>query len=137
MALEPRRILVVDDEPGIQRIFKRALANYGLVAEVAGNADEAMTRLEGGAFDVIVTDVNMPGADGIAFLRICRERYPHIPVIVMSGRPSDAVMTRALVAGAYRYLVKPVMPSALRQVIESAIAALPDGPHRGPPEPAK
>jgi DNA-binding NtrC family response regulator len=121
MSPEPRRILVVDDEPGIQRIFKSALGNYGFVTEVAGNADDAMLCLERGSFDVVVTDVNMPGCDGIAFLRRCRERHADVPIIVMSGRPSDAVMSSALVAGAYRYLVKPVMPSALRHVIESAI----------------
>src|SRR5665213_3517516 len=101
MSLEPRRILVVDDEPGIQRIFKSALANYGVVTEVAGTVDEAMRCLERGPFDVVVTDVNMPHVDGIAFLCRCREEYSHIPVVVMSGRPSDALMSRALVAGAY------------------------------------
>jgi two-component system response regulator FixJ len=69
-----------------------------------------------------VSDVNMPGGDGIDLLGIVRGRGVLPPVIVMSGRPSPDGKARALAGGAFRYMIKPVMPSELRLVIESALA---------------
>jgi DNA-binding NtrC family response regulator len=122
MSALPCRVLVVDDEAGIRRIFALAIANYGFVVDCAESSSGALRMLERETYDVIVSDVHMPSGDGIDFLGLVRERGVHTPVIVMSGRPSADGKARALARGAFRYMVKPVMPSELRQVIESAVA---------------
>jgi EAL domain-containing protein (putative c-di-GMP-specific phosphodiesterase class I)/CheY-like chemotaxis protein len=118
---QPYRILLVDDEFGILRMFKTALTNYGYVTEEARDGREAMERIKSSHFDVIVSDVNMPGYGGLEFLRGVRERDLDVPVILMTGKPSLEASSKALEYGAFRYLTKPVMPAALRDVIERAV----------------
>ena len=128
MSEAPRRVLVVDDEPGIRRIFAIAIANYGFVVDCAESSRQALELLNHASYDVIVSDVHMPTGDGIDFLALLRDRGVVTPVIVMSGRPSPDGMARALEYGAFRVMVKPVMPSELRVVIASALAASRGGP---------
>jgi DNA-binding NtrC family response regulator len=115
------RILLVDDEPGILRMFKTALTNYGFLTEEARDGREAMDRLARGTFDVIVSDINMPESGGLDFLRAVRERDLDVPVIMMTGKPSVESSSKALESGAFRCLTKPVMPATLREVIERAV----------------
>src|SRR5579859_7302812 len=121
MSPVPNRILLVDDEPGMLRMLKVALGQYGFVTEEALDGQEAMELLGRKSFDVIVSDVNMPRYPGLEFLRGVRERDPDVPVIMMTGKPSIESSTRAVEYGAFRYLVKPVMPAALRDAVERAI----------------
>jgi EAL domain-containing protein (putative c-di-GMP-specific phosphodiesterase class I) len=115
------RILLVDDEPGVLRMFKTALANYGFLTEEARDGREAIDRLDKGSFDAIVSDINMPGYGGLDFLRSVRERDLDVPVIMMTGKPSLESSNKALEYGAFRYLTKPVMPATLREVIDRAV----------------
>ena len=117
----PYRVLLVDDEPRVLQMFKDVLANYGFVTEGATDGGEAMKRIGEGAFDAIVSDVNMPGIGGLEFLRSVRERDLDVPVILMTGKPSRESSKRALEYGAFQYLTKPVMPGVLREVIERAV----------------
>jgi DNA-binding NtrC family response regulator len=132
MIAAPCRVLVVDDEPGIRRIFAIALANYGYLVECAGSSTEALVLLDRGTCDVIVSDVHMLGGDGIDLLVLLRGRGVTTPVIVMSGRPTPELRARATALGAFRYMVKPVMPSELRLVIESAVGGDAEAPPGSP-----
>jgi CheY-like chemotaxis protein len=67
----PYRVLVVDDDPGILRMFKAALSSYGYVKEEAGNVQEATGRIQEGEFDAIVTDIKCPGAGVSSFCAAC------------------------------------------------------------------
>jgi two-component system response regulator GlrR len=116
------RILLVDDEPGILRMFKTALTNYGFLTEEARDGREAMDRLARGTFDVIVSDINMPESGGLDFLRAVRARDLDVPVIMMTGKPSVESSSTALESGAFRCLTKPVMPATLRDVVEQAVS---------------
>ena len=120
----PLRVLVLDDEPGILRMFRTALANYGYVTEIVGDASAALDALERERFDVVVTDVHMPGCGGLEFLRNVRQRFDHLPVILMTGRPSREMSKEALALGVVRCLMKPVMPQTLREEIERATGRL-------------
>jgi two-component system response regulator GlrR len=115
-----RRILLVDDEPGILRMFNRALSNYGFVTEGASDGREGLVRLAKTPFDVIVSDINMPGHGGIQFLRSVRELDLDVPVILMTGRPSLESSNLAREYGAFQYLIKPVMPAALKEILQRA-----------------
>src|SRR5580658_2244403 len=98
------RVLLVDDEPSIRRMFKTALANYGFETEEASDGREALRRIARTPFDVIVSDINMPGQGGLEFLRDVRKRDLDVPVIMMTGKPTLESSNRALEYGAFRYL---------------------------------
>lgn len=117
----PYRVLIVDDEPGVLLMLKMALTRYGFVTEGARDGREAMDKLSQCAFDVVVSDVNMPGYGGMDFLRGVHERGLDVPVILMAGRPNVESSARAMEYGAFRYLSKPVLPATLKEVIERAV----------------
>ncbi len=121
----PCRVLLIDDELAILRIYQRALANYGFVTETACVADQALEHLARTPFDVVICDVHMPGSSGLDLVQTIHRRHPLVQIIVISGKPTDAAQNHAMLEGAVRYLVKPVMPSVLRSVIEAAIRLRP------------
>lgn len=114
------RVLLVDDEASVLRLLSSSLKKQGFETEEARDGREAMDLLKKGSFDVIVSDINMPGFPGLEFLRGVRERDLDVPVIMMTGKPSVETSTRALEYGAFRYLIKPVMPAVLKEVVERA-----------------
>jgi CheY-like chemotaxis protein len=101
-------------------MFRTALQHAGFDIEEASNGDLALERLEKASFDVVVSDINMPGRDGFELLRNVRERYPDLPLILMTGKPSLESSKEALALGAVRYLVKPVFPAALKAAVDHA-----------------
>ena len=115
------RILLVDDEPALLRIFHTALKIYGYEVVGCTSASEALERLGQQKFDLVISDVNMPKCGGLELLQMIRKLHPEIPVIVMTGRPSAEVERKATERGAFRFLVKPIMPANLRSAIESAL----------------
>jgi len=121
MSSFPNRVLLVDDEPGMLRMMKTALGLYGFATEEARDGREALELLSRKSFDVVVSDINMPRYPGLEFLRGVRERDPDVPVIMMTGKPSVESSARAVEYGAFRYLIKPVMPAALRDAVERAV----------------
>jgi DNA-binding response OmpR family regulator len=126
--------LIVDDEPGIQRIFELALGNYGFVTVGALDASMALEKLDQERFDFIVIDVNMPGHDGVELVRLLRERGCATPIVLMSGRPLKDGTKRALNDEGVRFLMKPVMPSELRGIVQASLALARNAPTlREPP----
>jgi EAL domain-containing protein (putative c-di-GMP-specific phosphodiesterase class I) len=115
------RILLVDDERSIRRMFKFALGNYGYEIVEAGDGRDALDAIAKTSFDVIVSDINMPGYGGLEFLRGVRQRDLDVPVILMTGKPTLESSNRAVEYGAFLYLLKPVMPAALREAIDRAV----------------
>jgi DNA-binding NtrC family response regulator len=115
------RVLLVDDEPGILRMFRTALENYGYVTEEAATISDACLRLGATPFDAVVSDVNMPGGGGFELLNTIRARKIVVPVIIMTGRPPVEYTKQAHAAGAWRALIKPVMPTRLRETIEAVV----------------
>jgi EAL domain-containing protein (putative c-di-GMP-specific phosphodiesterase class I)/CheY-like chemotaxis protein len=115
------RILVVDDEEPIRRVLERSLSKAGHQVVTAESGDVAMEKLTGGQFDAVVSDISMPGMNGLDLLRAVREHDLDIPVLIMTGTPDVATAVRAMEYGALRYLIKPVVPSALLPVVEYAV----------------
>ena len=116
-----QRILLVDDEPGLLRIFHTALKIYGYEVVGCTSAAEALERLGRETFDLVISDVNMPKCGGLELLQMIRKLHPELPVIVMTGRPSAEVERKATEHGASSYLIKPIMPTKLRAAIEAAL----------------
>lgn len=110
------RILVVDDEPLMGDYVASLLRRYGLRANVVHAAQDALGRLANDGYDAIITDIVMPGMDGIEFVRAVRSLYPDIPVIAVSGSNPDyrqAMMAAMRACGANLAFSRLVEPAQL------------------------
>lgn len=121
---KPRgNILVVDDEPSIRFTLKRLLERVGYRVETAENANQAQHHLEGNPFDIVLSDIVMPGLSGIELLKMIRKMAPQVQVIIMTGEPTAETAAEARQAGASDYLLKPVSMEMILQALEKAMLA--------------
>ena len=114
------RILVVDDEPTLLRSVTRVLRAKGYIVECATDGQSAVQHFSTGAFDVVLSDIAMPGMDGLELLRSVRQKDLDIPVVLITGEPAVATAVKALEYGAFHYLTKPVELKELEEVIDKA-----------------
>jgi EAL domain-containing protein (putative c-di-GMP-specific phosphodiesterase class I)/CheY-like chemotaxis protein len=116
-------VLVVDDEPDMRAFATRALTRSGCKVEAVSNATDGLILLKKGrSFDVIVTDLAMPGLSGTDFLRLIREIDLDVPVIIATGKPSLESAVAIIEYGGFRYLTKPIELEILRNAVLSAAA---------------
>jgi two-component system, OmpR family, KDP operon response regulator KdpE len=103
---EPRRILVVDDEPQITRVLRTTLSSQGYDIRVANDGETALEIMKDWIPDLVITDLAMPNMDG---LELCRKLRPstQVPIIVLSVRGEERTKVQALDAGADDYVTKP------------------------------
>ena len=114
-------ILLVDDEEMVAQTLGRLLQRLGHCSQTASNGMAALRCLEAQMPDLVLTDVQMPGMDGIALLREIRSRHPQVPVVVMSGfGPAQGQTARE--NGAREFLEKPVQLDRLLSCIERVAA---------------
>jgi EAL domain-containing protein (putative c-di-GMP-specific phosphodiesterase class I)/CheY-like chemotaxis protein len=116
------RVLLVDDEPTLQRAYRRALTAAGFLVETAGNGADAARMFRDGTFHTVVSDIAMPEMDGMQLLRAIREHDLDVPVVLVTGAPSVETAIQALDYGALRYLVKPVDVPELVHVVDQAVS---------------
>lgn len=102
------RILVVEDDPDLQRQMKTALAGAGYVVDVAADGEEGHFLGDTEPYDAVVLDLGLPGEDGVACLMRWRARGETTPVLVLTARDAVASRIDGLDAGADDYLVKPI-----------------------------
>lgn len=114
-------VLIVDDEADIRQMVSICLGKSGFQIKIAENANEAHKLLEVDKFDAIVTDVMMPGEDGIAFLGRVHEAWPEIPVILMTGHAQLQMAVNAIKNGAFDFVHKPFDFGHLRKIVERAV----------------
>ncbi len=115
------RVLLVDDDPSIRRDYSRLLRSFGCAVETAEDGQQALATLQRHAFDLIVSDIGMPGMTGTRFLRAVRERDLDVPVVLVTGAPDLATAAEAVEYGAFRYLAKPVSFEELQSVVHKAL----------------
>ncbi|HOU93572.1 MAG TPA: sigma-54 dependent transcriptional regulator, partial [Polyangiaceae bacterium] len=113
-------VLLVDDDNELTRVLAEWLRQRGYRIEIASRAEPALDALERCAFDVVVTDLRMPGVSGIELCGRVAERCPGLPVIVMTGFGSLDAAIDAIRAGAYDFVEKPVKLDLLRIAIDRA-----------------
>jgi DNA-binding NtrC family response regulator len=111
------KILVVDDEPGILRLLKEALGDWGYEVRCVGTAAEAIEALRTELFDVALTDIRMPDMTGLELLREIKRQDSSMEVVVMTGYPGIASAIEALKEGASEYLQKPLILEELRHLM--------------------
>jgi EAL domain-containing protein (putative c-di-GMP-specific phosphodiesterase class I) len=114
------RVLIVDDEEMIRRGMIRAVHNLDYQVDEAADGEGAMAAIQANEYDVVVSDIRMPGMDGIELLKLIAKRDPDIPVILMSGAPSLETALMAIEYRAFRYLTKPFHPQEFQRVVQHA-----------------
>jgi len=117
-----KRILVVDDEDHIRNILMRTLIAEGYDVTGASSGAEAVSRVEDDAFDVLISDVRMPGMDGLETVRAIKARQPDIIAVMASGVSEEEIaQADAIAAGAIAYFTKPYTLDELLTTLEEVL----------------
>ena len=120
--MDADRILVVDDEEPIREIVTSMLANAGFQCKQAGSGVEALAILESGEqFELILSDLMMAELDGIGLLERTKERFPDLPVVMVTAVHDISVALAAIRNGAYDYLLKPFEREQLLAIVRRAL----------------
>ena len=117
-----RKVLVVDDDPVVGKSFNRVLSQEkGYVVITAKNAAEALDKLREQEYDVVFTDIKMPGMDGVELAERVKARRPWTPVVIVTGYGTTANEQRARAIGVSAFLNKPLSPEMIEQSATTAL----------------
>ncbi len=114
-------ILIVDDEPGICTMLMLCFQKHGFRVTCAGDAAEASQLLALEQFDAIISDVMMPGEDGITFLGRIHESWPDLPVVLMTGHAQIQMAVNAIKNGVFDFVCKPFNVDHMHKIVERAV----------------
>jgi DNA-binding NtrC family response regulator len=117
------RILIVDDEAAIRMSVAEALAADGFATETAETGEEALARLHGGGFDLVVTDLKMPNVSGLELLQALRNTGRSTPVLMMTAYGDVDTAVECMRLGAYDFIQKPFKLSVMRKQVAAALKA--------------
>jgi DNA-binding NtrC family response regulator len=115
-----KRVLVVDDEPMIVSLLSTILLEKGWDVTGAHSGTEGIDQLDRARYDVILTDLVMPGDTGIDLLRAAKEIHPDVEVILMTGYATADTAIEAMRSGAFHYIMKPLKPEEVVHLLEKA-----------------
>lgn len=115
------RILIIEDDEEMRSLLKDFIEEEGYEADTANNGPEAFRKLAKGVFDLIITDVRMPGLTGLDILPGIKKLQPEAPIIVITAFGSEEVRRRAYERGATVYLEKPIYFQKLRELIHQIV----------------
>lgn len=119
-----RKVLVVDDDPVVGKSIDRILSSRGYAVISAAGGEEAMERLASEDYDVVYTDIRMPGMSGLEVARHIKESRPWLPVVIVTGYGNDANEAEANEIGVNGFLRKPLSP----EMVESTADELTNKP---------
>ena len=100
-------ILVVDDDVSVCRLLKKILERDGYACQMAENTEAALSKIASQTFDLVISDINMPGKSGIELLKEIKKNYPNMPTLMISGVKDVNTSDSAISLGAYDYILKP------------------------------
>ncbi len=115
------RVLLVDDDAAVRTVLSALLRQAGIETAEAPGAAEALVLLQAGAVDVMVTDVRMPGMDGIELLERSMKTWPDVPVIVLTAHGTVPLAVEATRKGAFEFLLKPFEREEVLALVERAL----------------
>ena len=119
--LRPSRVMVVDDDAETLALLREVVGKEGYDVETAEDAETALLQLGEWQPDLIITDIHMPGMDGLALLAAVREKEPDTPVVLLTAFGSLKTAVDAIKAGAFDYLSKPFIVDDIRLVVRRAL----------------
>ncbi|MCP4992389.1 MAG: sigma-54-dependent Fis family transcriptional regulator [Gammaproteobacteria bacterium] len=114
------KVILVDDESAIRKATRQWLNLAGMVVDDFSNASDALTKLDANSNLVVISDIKMPGMDGLAFARECRLIDPDLPVLLVTAHGDIRMAVEAMRDGAYDFIEKPVEPELLTDRIQRA-----------------
>jgi len=112
---------VVDDDSALVQVYRRFLEAHGYAVDTAQDGQSALRLIRGKQFDVVLTDINMPGGGGIEILKTVHAQDRELPVVFMTGHPGFDNAHAAVEFGAVKYLVKPISAADLLKALADAI----------------
>jgi DNA-binding NtrC family response regulator len=121
MATQTNRILVVDDELAAGKSIEKILSKRGFQVDIAMSADDGINKIEKGLFELVLLDIMMPQVSGIECLKIIKERWPQLDVVMITGYPAIDTAVQATRLGALDYIPKPFTPQELREKVDDAL----------------
>ncbi len=121
MSTQQKRVLVVDDDPVIGRSFKGVLSGKGYAVITAANGQEALDKINSENYDMVYTDIAMPGMSGIEVAQRIHNKQPWLPVVIITGFGSEENMKQAKAAGVSDFLNKPLSPEMIEQSAADAL----------------
>lgn len=116
-------ILILDDEPGIRKLLRLTLEREGYAVIEAASGPEGVALFGEHRPDLVISDVAMPGMDGLSAMRQIKAMDPSAPVVVMTGEGNTEIAIRAMALGASEYLVKPFAQAAALKIVRSILAS--------------
>jgi FixJ family two-component response regulator len=114
-------IFFVDDEPAVCRSVSQTLRRCGYKVNCFPNADQCLQRLQIQSCDLLITDVRMPGTDGIELVRKAKCVAPWLPILVITGYGDIPMAMRAVKAGAMEFIEKPLQKQSFLEAVQAAI----------------
>jgi DNA-binding NtrC family response regulator len=133
----PKSILIAEDDDGLRFSLETLLRREGFVVAAAAGAEEAVQRLAQAPFDLVLTDLRMPDADGIALLQRVRQLQPTVQVVLMTCYGDMDTYLEAMEEGAFEYVNKPIDKADLLALIHRALGLPAPAADRAPTDPAK
>ncbi len=115
------RVLVVDDEAGIRELLAKTLAVAEYDVDLAPGGQDALERLHRDQYDLLITDLRMPGVDGLTLIREARRFMPQLPIIIITGYSTEASAIEAINLGVNGYLTKPFRVPKVLSVAAKAL----------------
>lgn len=115
------RLLIVEDEDTLCESLQRVFQREGYAVDIADSAESAFTLLEERAYDLIITDIILPGISGIELLVKYRKKNPSQKVIIITAFASLASAVEAIKAGACDFIVKPLMHDEMKRAVRNAL----------------
>jgi DNA-binding NtrC family response regulator len=115
------KILIVDDDLIVRDSMGNWLQEEGYSVDTIDNGYDGLEKIKTDTYDLAVVDIKMPGMDGIELLKLSKEIYPDLPILVMTAYASVDTAVQAMKDGAFDYIVKPFDPESVSQVIERAV----------------
>lgn len=114
-------VLVIDDDAVVGRSFDRVLSEKGYAVSTAQSGQEALNKLDGTDYDVVFTDIKMPGMDGLEVTKRIKERCPWTPVVIITGYGTADNEAKAKVLGVSGFVHKPLTPAMIENITLKAM----------------
>ena len=116
-----KHVLIVDDEPDIRELLEITLSRMNIEPITAANVNDAKMLLAEKSFDLCLTDMRLPDGDGIELVSHIQERFPQLPVAMITAHGNMDTAIKALKAGAFDFVSKPIDLTKLRQLVTGAL----------------
>jgi DNA-binding NtrC family response regulator len=111
------KMLVVDDEPIVLESCRRILADMGFESVFTTSADQALRVIVKEKIELLLIDIKMPGHDGMYLMREVKDKWPHIPIIVMSGYATEETIAEVSAMDAASFITKPFTPDEMLDAV--------------------